>query len=802
MIKKISFSLIFLLWLLPEFLVFAQESKSGKLEGLAKADFLYKKGVNGLKTNPEECIILFKEAQFIYKNQGKNTEVVNCVLSLAELHIRLSDYDIAYGLLTNALSLSEEFELTSQHLRALNYLSKVCSYLNETERALGFISEGIKLAESKKEENSIEFFKGLRAYLLMYYKKEYTESNFMEILHFYRYCQNQKPDSILLISANNFLGGAYRLIKKDFEKSEVHYEESIRLSRLSGDLYQTSMVLNNLADMHRSTGQYKKAEDAAQQSLLLAKNMKSKLLMYNCYRLLSGLAEVQGNFNLALDYYKSFDSLKEKVLNEDLIRKTTEIHSLYQLEKKARENDKIKADRLFREKESEKKLRTYQMVALFFLVILLSFFVLFFLSRRSLAQSLRQKQTIQEQNEKLIALNSDLLLQRAAAEKANNEAALAVKSKIDFFSMVTHELRTPLNAVIGTVQLLHEENPLPYQKKSLEILQFSTENLLNLVNDILDFNRIEAGKIDLEKKPFSLEKLLKNIRNSLKFKAEEKGIELRLRIDKNLPNAFSGDKLRLGQIFYNLVSNAIKFTDYGFVEIEIRYYPGKTEGNIFASVRDTGIGIAQEKQQYIFEFFMQADTTIGRRFGGSGLGLTITKNLLSLMGSRIFLESKEGKGSNFFFSLYLPESESDLPEPGMEDSSESDSVLEGCKMLFVEDVDFNRVVAERFFRKWKIDFHTATNAMEALEMARKNSYDLILMDIQLPDLDGLRAAAEIRKNPRHRETPILAMTASPLAEVKEQLEQFGIQGYLPKPFVSQELKASLAHWLRISKNKV
>jgi tetratricopeptide (TPR) repeat protein len=186
MIKKISFSLIFLLWLLPEFLVFAQESKSGKLEGLAKADFLYKKGVNGLKTNPEECIILFKEAQFIYKNQGKNTEVVNCVLSLAELHIRLSDYDIAYGLLTNALSLSEEFELTSQHLRALNYLSKVCSYLNETERALGFISEGIKLAESKKEENSIEFFKGLRAYLLMYYKKEYTESNFMEILRFYR----------------------------------------------------------------------------------------------------------------------------------------------------------------------------------------------------------------------------------------------------------------------------------------------------------------------------------------------------------------------------------------------------------------------------------------------------------------------------------------------------------------------------------------------------------------------------------------------------------------------------------------
>ena len=802
MIKKISFSLIFLLWLLPEFLVFAQESKSGKLEGLAKADFLYKKGVNGLKTNPEECIILFKEAQFIYKNQGKNTEVVNCVLSLAELHIRLSDYDIAYGLLTNALSLSEEFELTSQHLRALNYLSKVCSYLNETERALGFISEGIKLAESKKEENSIEFFKGLRAYLLMYYKKEYTESNFMEILRFYRYCQNQKPDSILLISANNFLGGAYRLIKKDFEKSEVHYEESIRLSRLSGDLYQTSMVLNNLADMHRSTGQYKKAEDAAQQSLLLAKNMKSKLLMYNCYRLLSGLAEVQGNFNLALDYYKSFDSLKEKVLNEDLIRKTTEIHSLYQLEKKARETDKIKADRLFREKESEKKLRTYQMVALFFLVILLSFFVLFFLSRRSLAQSLRQKQTIQQQNEKLLALNADLLLQRAAAEKANNEAALAVKSKIDFFSMVTHELRTPLNAVIGTVQLLHEENPLPYQKKSLEILQFSTENLLNLVNDILDFNRIEAGKIDLEKKPFSLEKLLKNIRNSLKFKAEEKGIELRLRIDKNLPNAFSGDKLRLGQIFYNLVSNAIKFTDYGFVEIEIRYYPGKTEGNIFASVRDTGIGIAQEKQQYIFEFFMQADTTIGRRFGGSGLGLTITKNLLSLMGSRIFLESKEGKGSNFFFSLYLPESESDLPEPGMEDSSESDSVLEGCKMLFVEDVDFNRVVAERFFRKWKIDFHTATNAMEALEMARKNSYDLILMDIQLPDLDGLRAAAEIRKNPRHRETPILAMTASPLAEVKEQLEQFGIQGYLPKPFVSQELKASLAHWLRISKNKV
>lgn len=780
----------------------AQTQAPRNLKGIARADYLFKLGSNNLKTKPEESIILLKEAQFIYKNQEKHMEMVNCILSLAELYIRLSDYEIAYSLLTNALSLSEEYELTGQQIFALTSLSRVSAYLQETDRSLGFIADGMKLAGSKNDKQTIEFFKGLRAYILIYYNQDYRNDNFLTIQNLYQIARAKKTDTMLLIVATNYMGGAYRFVKKDYSTSEKFYEESIRLSQMIGDVYQTALVLNNLGEMYKYSGQYKKAEGAVQRSLNLATGVNSKLLQFNSYRLLSEIAELQGNYKPALALYKTYDNLKQKVLSEDLIRKTREIHSLYQLEKEAREKDKISAERLIAEKESEKKIQTYQGIALVFLVILMSFFVLFFLNRRSLSKSLAQRKTIEKQNDRLMLLNADLIEQRKAAEKANMEAAMAVKSKIDFFSMVTHELRTPLNAVIGTVELLQEENPPAYQKKSLEILQFSSENLLSLVNDILDFNRIEAGKIELEEKPFSLEQLLKNIRNSLKLKADERGIELRLRIDKNLPKTFLGDKLRLGQVFYNLVSNAIKFTNHGFVEIEIRYDQGNPAGNIFASVRDTGIGIPEEKQQTIFEFFRQADASTGRKFGGSGLGLTITKKLLSLMGTQIFLESREGRGSTFFFNLSLPET-----EPGMQGLEDTESgmshrIPEGAKMLFVEDVDFNRVIAERFFRKWNIDFDTANNAMDALELARSNKYDLILMDIQLPDLDGFMAAVEIRKNRQNRDTPILAMTASPLSEVKEKLAEFGIQGYLPKPFVSQELKASLAEWLRTSKTKV
>lgn len=789
-------------WLLLFQTANAQTKVPRNLKGIAKADYLFKLGTRNLKTKPEESIILLKEAQFIYKNQEKHMEMVNCILSLAELYIRLSDYEIAYSLLTNALSLSEEYELTGQQIFALTSLSRVSAYLQETDRSLGFIADGIKLAGSKNDKQTIEFFKGLRAYILIYYKQDYRNENFLTIQNLYQIARAKKTDTMLLIVATNYLGGAYRFVKKDYSTSEKFYEESIRFSQMLGDIYQTALVLNNQGDMYKCFGQYKKAEGAVQRSLNLATGVNSKLLQFNSYRLLSEIAELQGNFKPALAHYKTYDSLKQKVLSEDLIRKTREIYSLYQLEKEAREKDKISAERLIAEKESEKKVRTYQGLALIFLVILMSIFFLFFLNRQSLKKSLAQKETIQKQNEQLLLLNADLIEQRKTAEKANMEAAMAVKSKIDFFSMVTHELRTPLNAVIGTVELLQEEDPPAHQKKSLEILQFSTENLLSLVNDILDFNRIEAGKIELEKKPFSLDQLLKNIRNSLKLKADERGIELRLRLDKNLPKAFLGDKLRLGQVFYNLVSNAIKFTDHGKVEIEIRYYPGNQEDNIFASVRDTGIGIPEAKQQTIFEFFMQADTTIGRKFGGSGLGLTITKKLLHLMGTRIFLESREGKGSTFFFRLTLPEADPGINGYEISENEVNFDILEGSKLLFVEDVDFNRVVAERFFRKWKIDFDTATNAMDALELARKKKYNLILMDIQLPDLDGFMAAVEIRKNRQNRDTPILAMTASPLSEVKEKLAAFGIQGYLPKPFVSQELKASLAEWLRTSKTKV
>lgn len=795
-LKRFSFFLVFALCL-GRHPMLAQDQTTG----LKKADALFEKADKLLKTSPEEAILPLKEAQFIFKNQGEKAKMVNCILALAEIHMRLSDYDICYSLLTNANSLSLENELPDQHLMALTSLAKVSAYLEEFDRAMGYLDDALQVAKSDEKKKQILFLVGLRAYMKMYYRKDYQEANFLDMLSLYEDSKGPSPDSLMLLSASNFLGGAYRFIKKDIEKSKFYYLESISIAKATGDKYRAAIAYNNMGDMLLGAGQIKEAENIFQISMALGRELNSKLILYNCFRLLSKVSEANGNFQLALEQYRNYEQLRQKVLNEDLIRKTREIHSLYQVERKARENDKILAEKKLAQKEAEKKISTYRGLAIVTAVVLTSFFFLFFLNRRSLNKSIRDKKIIEEQNQQLIFLNNDLINQRKSAEAANEEAALAVRSKIDFFSMMTHELRTPLNAVIGTVQLLQEENPPPHQKKSLEILQFSAENLLSLVNDILDFNRIEAGKVELESKPFSLRHLLKEIRNSLKLKADDKNIELRLRIDKDLPEAFMGDKLRLGQVFYNLVSNAIKFTNKGFVEIEVRYYTEKPEANIFASVRDSGIGIAPESQKTIFEFFSQADSSIGRKFGGSGLGLTITKNLLSLMKTQIFLESKEGLGSTFYFHLSLLETNPAFLEKEPGEVSDWFENLEESKILFVEDVDFNRVVAERFFKKWNLRFDTAHTAAEAISMAKTQPYDLVLMDIQLPDMDGFAASAELRKSEFNTETPILAMTASPLSDIKEKMNLFGVQGYLPKPFVSQELKASIFHWLGQRKAK-
>ena len=392
--------------------------------------------------------------------------------------------------------------------------------------------------------------------------------------------------------------------------------------------------------------------------------------------------------------------------------------------------------------------------------------------------------------EEIVDYLKEQIVKRNLAEteliKAKEFAEKAAMARTDFLSMMSHEIRTPLNAVVGTTYLLLQNNPQKHQQKFLDILKFSAENLLLLINDILDFNKIEAGKIEFEKQPFNIAKLVSQVKNSNQKKAEENINKIKTLIDSDIPAFLVGDSLRLGQILTNFVSNSVKFTKNGVIIIEVLLIDKtETEATVSFSVKDNGIGIAKEDQDKIFEKFTQASESTTREFGGTGLGLAITGRLLELMNSKVELQSEKGKGAIFSFQVTLPyiEAEEEIDEPVPTNTTTTD--LRGTKVLLVEDYEFNSVIATTFLEGWNVAVEHAVNGKEAVEKATSNEYDVVLMDLHMPLMNGYDASKAILK--QKPELPILALTASAMLDIRDQAFTCGMVDYITKPFNPNEL---------------
>jgi CheY-like chemotaxis protein len=341
---------------------------------------------------------------------------------------------------------------------------------------------------------------------------------------------------------------------------------------------------------------------------------------------------------------------------------------------------------------------------------------------------------------------------------------------------------------------MQQEEMSEVMAENLRILQFSTDNLHVLINDILDFSKIEAGKVDLEKIPFDFKQLVSNIKKANQAKASEKGNKIRLMIDDDVPNVVIGDSLRLGQIISNLVSNAVKFTADGSITLELAYLK-KTDNKVTleVSVADTGIGIPKEKHSMIFEKFTQANSETTRQFGGTGLGLVITKKLLELHQSEIHLESEAGKGSKFSFMIDL-EIGSEITNKISDISNNllNEHTLKGVKVLLVEDYSINIKVATKFLERWKIEIDVAENGLIATEKFEIGKYDIILMDIQMPIMDGYTATQKIRE--KDTNIPIIALTASANFNNQDKAFTVGMNDYVTKPFNPSELFQKIAKY--------
>jgi len=424
------------------------------------------------------------------------------------------------------------------------------------------------------------------------------------------------------------------------------------------------------------------------------------------------------------------------------------------------------------------------------ILVVLNFFTIItshYLFHKAFVENVEEKETL------------NLQLQVAV-----NEANQAAQSKSDFLSTMSHELRTPLNSVLGMTNMFLDDPNSSDREENLKILKFSASTLHSLINDILDFNKLSSDKVNLEAVSVNLYELINDVCSALHFTAREKKIDLVIDVDESLKDEYLIiDPIRITQIIYNLAGNALKFTAKGSVAVRLKVLERNNDTvNVRFSIIDTGIGINPDQQELIFEAFNQASSSISRNFGGTGLGLAIVKRLLLLFNSDIQLESVPGSGSNFFFEIAFKQSKAPVQQLELQETTAYD--LSHLKILVAEDNLMNRLLLEKIFTKWSNKFIFVANGEEAIKKASEEVFDVILMDLYMPLVDGYMAARTIRNLPEpHRSVCIIAFTASVSNSLNDDVKAAGMNDYISKPFNIKELYNKLKNiQLPLPENKL
>ena len=680
-----------------------------------------------------------------------------------------------------ALELRIEQEQLEEAAKLATHLGKIASDMGDHEGALAYYNQSLNLNNAIDEVekigddyNNIALVYLAQAKSSIVDKEDFLEEAFDANVTAFNIRQKQKNKLALAESLKNF--GLIYFAQGKVDVGTENLEKSANLVRKIGPKPGAQTIFKEISDAYAANQNYEKA------------------YQYN------------------LEYSKFRDVIFNNEKSTALLELTTKYESEFAAEKQKRQIETLENEKSF-----NSKIRSF-LLALVGLGVMLVI-VLFNSYRRKQKDNkllltkneeiYKQKSEIDAKNVQLEEKNDSLdeLNQKLVKEMAERESIEQSSFARDrFLATMSHEMRTPMNIIIGLTHLLLNEKPRKDQIEHLRTLQFSANNLVVFINDILDFSKIEAGKLTLDNIEFNPKQTFDEISQRYQHQAKEKGLILNCKYDDKIPDQLFGDSARLNQILTNLTTNAIKFTENGEVELDMMMYElNSNEATLLITIQDTGEGIDPERLYEMFHKFSEnTEEDIFEGYATSGLGLAITKRLVDLQNGKIEVESAPGHGTKFTVLLPYKIIKKSVggKEGGGTEGEKSHVQLAGNKILLVEDNKINQLVVANMLKKLGIEVVTADNGLEALDEFAKQYFDLVLMDIQMPKMDGYRTTAEIRKSsdPRKREVPIIALTASAFLTAKEKAKLFGMNDHVGKPFGPEDLLEKISNCLTVYKS--